>query len=390
MENRFVEHNREVAKVWESYHAGHPIRMPMQLSFNARMYLLDPKYSRGISFQQYCADPMLMADVQLYGQNLFRQELWQDWEMGVPENGYTVNIDFQNVYEGGFLGAELLFPEGDVPFSKPFLTDDNKELLFEKGLPDPFGNLAATVWEYYDRLKEREEKGWTFNGKPVQVAGLPGFGTDGPMTTACIIRGATEFCIDMYEDPDYAAQLLDYLTDAAIARIKAFRKRMGWSEIADNFGFADDSILLLSEEMYKEWILPRHKRLVRELAVCDENGRSVNPIGIHLCGDATRHFQTIRDELNCYAFDTGFPVDHAWLMQTLGPDVTVSGGVHVDLLRTGTPEQVRNETRRIIEAVKPYTRKFIMKEANNLAPRTPMENIRAMYEAVREFGIYED
>ena len=71
MENRFLEHNKEVSKVWETFSAGHPIRMPMSLSFNARMYLLDPKYSRGITFQQYSSDPMLMADVQLYGQNIF-------------------------------------------------------------------------------------------------------------------------------------------------------------------------------------------------------------------------------------------------------------------------------------------------------------------------------
>ena len=64
--------------------------------------------------------------------------------------------------------------------------------------------------------------------------------------------------------------------------------------------------------------------------------------------------KTIRDELNCYAFDTGFPVDHAWLMQTLGPDVTVSGGVHVDLLRTGTPETVLSSTE--------FTRLFHRKE----------------------------
>ena len=62
--------------------------------------------------------------------------------------------------------------------------------------------------------------------------------------------------------------------------------------------------------------------------------------------------------------------------------------VYVDLLLGGTPQQVETETRRIIGEVKPVTRRFIMREANNLAPCTPPENIAAMYEAVRQYGVY--
>lgn len=302
---------------------------------------------------------------------------------------YSLFVDFQNDFECGQLGAQVRFSENNVPFTVPFLHEDNKCELFEKGIPDPFANLSQKAWDYRDYMQQRIDRGLTFKGRPVSGVGIPGLGTDGPMTLACMLRGTADFCIDLYEDEDYAQQLLSYLTETAILRIKAFRRRLGQPERSDGFFFADDSILLLSTEDYRRLILPHHKRLLRELVECDDTGRPLQPIGIHLCGDATRHFKTIRDELNCYTFDTGFPVQHGKLVQELGPEVTLQGGVHVDLLQRGTPEQVFAETRRIIEEVKPHTKRFIMRDANNLAPRTPMANIRAMYEAVREYGRYE-
>jgi len=61
----------------------------------------------------------------------------------------------------------------------------------------------------------------------------------------------------------------------------------------------------------------------------------------------------------------------------------------VELLRTGTPEQVRAETRRILDSGVMAGGKFVLREGNNLAPGTPEENVAAMYAACREFGGYE-
>lgn len=140
---------------------------------------------------------------------------------------------------------------------------------------------------------------------------------------------------------------------------------------------------MISDEDYIRLVLPFHKKLVRELSTGEETN------GIHLCGNATHHFLTMRNELNAYSFDTGFPVDHGKMVQLLGPDVVFQGGVHVNLLLNGTKEEIQAETKRILEEVKPYTRNFIIKEANNLSPGTPPENLLAMYEAVQEFGLYQ-
>ncbi|MDR2375867.1 MAG: uroporphyrinogen decarboxylase family protein, partial [Treponema sp.] len=54
----------------------------------------------------------------------------------------------------------------------------------------------------------------------------------------------------------------------------------------------------------------------------------------------------------------------------------------------GNAGEIRAETKRILEEVKPLTRKFTIKEANNLSPCTRPESLLAMYEAVKEYGRY--
>jgi hypothetical protein len=61
-------------------------------------------------------------------------------------------------------------------------------------------------------------------------------------------------------------------------------------------------------------------------------------IKIHACGDATRHFRTLRDKLGVYEFDTGFPIDWGELRRELGPEVTIWGGPSIMVLKDGRPE----------------------------------------------------
>jgi uroporphyrinogen-III decarboxylase len=115
--------------------------------------------------------------------------------------------------------------------------------------------------------------------------------------------------------------------------------------------------------------------------MCDALGNAT-PRGVHLCGDATRHFATHRDELNIRSFDTGFPVDFGAIRRALGPDIRIQGGPHVDLVLRATPDEVYAECRRILQtgiADGP----FVLREGNNLAPHTPPENVAAMYRAGR-------
>jgi uroporphyrinogen-III decarboxylase len=156
----------------------------------------------------------------------------------------------------------------------------------------------------------------------------------------------------------------------------AWRKAAGFPVPQKDFGFADDSVALISTPMYREHVLPHHRRLCDALA-----GPSKSPRSIHLCGDSTRHFETLVEELNVKTFDTGFPVDFGAMRRELGPEVRLQGGPHVDFLMRATPGEVRDEVRRIFKSGVLEGGRFLLREGNNLAPHTPLANTESMYHA---------
>ncbi len=380
----YEHHNAEVRQVWEAYHRGQPLRVPMILGINPRYTAFDhPANPRRLGFAENFGDPECRLTRQLEHQAWVRLHVPQDLEMGLPEMGWEVYVDFLNSYEAGWFGCPLHYFAGEVPDTLPLLQGENhKWSVLEKGLPDPFaGGLMERNWAFYEYFKRRQQEGFTYLGKPLARVSPAGLGTDGPVTVACNLRGAAEFLTDLAADPEYARQLLAFITEATLSRIRAYRQYLGQPLKTQGCGFADDAIQSLSIEMYEEQVLPFHRQLVEGLSEPGANA-------IHLCGDATRFFPFLRDELGICSFDTGFPIDFAWVREELGPQVEIRGGPSVMFLGAAKPAQVREEVRRILGTGVGGGGRFILREGNNLPPDVGLEQLWAMYETVREFGRY--
>jgi uroporphyrinogen-III decarboxylase len=379
----YDKHNEEVANIWQAFNHRKPARVPVILGINPRIYLLNPELNKGgITFQQYSEDPDLMARVQMFSQDYIRHNMIQDAEMGMPKDGWYVNVDLQNVYEAAWFGAKVEYRPGQVPDTSPILDDTNKRMLFDQGFPDPFtSGIMAKNWSFYEHMKANQSK-YSYKGLPVISVSPYGNGTDGPMTIAASLRGATQLCIDIYEDPGYFHELLSFVTQATIKRIKALRKELGLEMKPRSWAFADDSVELLSVEMYKEFVMPYHKMLLDELA-------GEGPHLIHLCGDALRLMPVIKDELNVRTWDAGFPVDYAKARELLGPDFQIQTGPKVSLLLHGPPQDVYDESSRILESGIMKGGRFVLRDANNLSPCTPAENVKAMYDAAKKYGTFD-
>jgi uroporphyrinogen decarboxylase len=400
----FERHNAEVKEVWDAYRRREPVRVPVVFGINPRYTMFDhPANPRRFTFEQFFNDPQVMLERQLEHQEWVRLNVPQDMEMGLPPDGWDVAVNFFNSYEAAWLGCALRFDADQVPDTTPLWSDDRRKwMLLEQGIPDPFtGGLMQKNWEFYDYFLRKQAEGWTWKGLPIQSVTPCGLGTDGPLTVACNLRGATEFMTDLRADPDYAWKLLEFVTEATIVRLQAYRRKLGQplktqdrvgsprrsrfcSEegFHPGWGFADDSVQLISTRMYEDLILPFHRRLVETFS---EGG----PISIHLCGDATRHFRFLRDTLNIRSFDTGFPVEFGWLREQVGPDVEIQGGPTVTFLQRATPPDVRAEVKRILTSGITEGGRFILREANNMPPGIPLENLQAMYEAAKEYGRLE-
>lgn len=379
----FSAHNEEVRRVWEAYRSGRPERVPVIFGINPRFMLLDPRLNEGdVTFERYSNDRRLMLDVQLRTSEYIRFNVPQDAEMGLPEK-WDVSVDFQNYYEAGYLGAPVRFPEGGVPVAEKFLADANKYELLERGVPRPHETpLGRKMLGLYEHMIEEQRAGFEYRGRPLGKVRPPGLGTDGPLTLFMSIRGGAAL-LDMYVDGEYFHQMMAFLTCFIIADIRATRLLAAREERPECFDFADDSIELLSVADYRQHVLPYHRRLIEELA-------GAGPHSIHICGDVQRHFPTLVSELGIRSIDTGFPLNFETLRDEVGPEVEIHGGVHAGLLRQAARGKVAAEAKRILTSGVTRGGRFVLREANNLAPETPLENLAAMCEAAKEFGRYTD
>jgi uroporphyrinogen-III decarboxylase len=376
----YSRHNQEVKLIWDTYQAGRPVRVPMLLTSVARIWVLDPALNTtGITWQEYLSDPHVMLDVSLKHKYYVAHTIPQDWPMGVPEDAWDIHLEFGNVYEEAWFGCEIVYPENQIATTRPQYSGPEKHAVFERGLPGPFDGFMARVLETYetilDAAKERQ-----FHDRPINILHPIPLSTDGPLTVANGIRG-TEIFEDMLLDEVYYHQLMDFITTAIVARIRAWRTYLNIDPKPEKGWFADDAVQFLSPRVYCEKVLPYHRRLLDELY-------GQGPHSIHLCGNVQRLLPIFKEKLNFRSFDTGFPINFTTLRDEIGDEVEIQGGVPVGELVHHTPQAIFQRTRAILQSGIKRGGRFILKEANDLAPCTPLANLQAMYEAVKTYGMY--
>ncbi len=372
--------NEQKAAVWRAAQDGRPTRTPVTIATNNRVFLLDRRFdAAGLDYRQVFTDPAAMLIAQLRWQYICRQRyhLFCDHDTGLPD-AWNVPIDFQNVYEAAALGTPIEYPPDEIPVTRPILNDDNKRAIFDVDIDHPlaagFLHHTTTLGEQAAELARRH----TFFGRPIRVQPYVPTASDGPLTVAMNLRGPA-ILTDLRRDPDYARDLFAFIVAAGLRRRATALHHFDQPDTGEIW-LADDSVAMLSTADYRRHILPHHRTWYETI----DRGH-VRPRCMHLCGDATRHFVTMRDELGIRTFDTGFPVDFASLRQNLGPDVLILGGVEVPLLLHGTPDDVYTRGRDILQSGITAGR-FILREANNLPPGVPWVNLAAMYQAAFDFG----
>ena len=377
----YARHNEEVRSVMNAYQQGRPTRAPIQFSMNSRMVLQNPELNTwGYTWQDYFNNPDVRWTMELAFQKWVRLNIVQDAEMGLPQEWNGIGVYYQNCDEAAWFGCPFYFPENDMPFIEPILKE-RKGKLYDMTPPDPLkGGIMSQAMEHYEYLEEKR-KHEDFEGRPVGKTWVFGGGTDGPLTVACNLRGASEVAQDFYEDPRYVHDLLGFITDSIVARMKQIITFNGGTHLTPGWFFADDSVELISTSMYQEFVLPYHKKLLQTFS---QGG----PNGIHLCGRVQRHLKFLKDELNIMTFDLGFPTDMGKARADLGEDVTLIGNIAPHLLKLGPVESIRAQVKQLCESGVMQGGKFILHDGNNCAPNTPVQNFQAMYEAGREYGRY--
>lgn len=386
----FQRHNDEVRQVMTAYAAGRPTRVPVKISMGITCFIQNPDLNtQGWTYEDYFTRPEVQIQAQLAFQNWRNNHILQDELMGLPEGGFWLEPDFQNSYDATWCGCELKYLGNQLPDTLPMLAQEKERLYDLPPLLPVDGGLVGR-WNEFQAYMMDYAVSHEYLGRPLRVAQRNiGEATDGVFDLACKLRGVDALMLDMLTDEVYFHDLMQWITNNLIHRIAELRRRR-WERWPDSSDcgrmktacyLADDAIAMISHECYTQYVYPYHRQLVN--ALCDGSY-----LFMHLCGSNMHHFQGLHKKLGVTVFDTGFTVDHGLMRSQLGPEVEIIGGPTVMTVKNGTPQEIMEHTRAVLESGVTEGGRFILTAANNLPPNTPVENLAVLYEAAHLYGTY--
>jgi uroporphyrinogen decarboxylase len=230
-----------------------------------------------------------------------------------------------------------------------------------------------------------------FTGFPAQAAAhgdraVIGTFTWGAYFIASFVRGLEDLMIDFALRKDYAHCLIDTIA----GRMHASLARMleSYGDGIDIVYMADDYCSqrgpLFSPDAFKEFVVPYLSKVAAQV---HQHGKKLL---LHVCGAVRPLLPMIVDA----GVDMLEPIqvraagmDPEGLKRDFGRDLCFYGGVDLqDVLCKGTPAQVADEVRRLIDILGEGGGYIIGPGHTYIQPDAPLENILSMYETAATYG----
>ncbi len=210
-----------------------------------------------------------------------------------------------------------------------------------------------------------------------------------PFERAFAMQGMDKFLMNMAIYPDFAEALLRKNLELCQRLIGNFLTAIGDNidmiKIGDDLGTQER--LMISPSMYRKLLKPIHAELIAHIKQFTDA-----KIFFHTDGDV---FDLIEDfieigvdVLNPIQTSAGKMANLQALKERYGKDLVFCGAVDTqDVLPHGTPEEVRQEMKRVIHALG-KDGGYMVASVHTIMHEVPPENILAMVDAVEEFGYY--
>ena len=272
--------------------------------------------------------------------------------------GASLNMMDLSVEAEAF-GAKIRFYDDDVPAVEKGIIND---IADAKSITVPEIGAGRTQI-CIDAIKRAKEK----------ITDIPVFcGVIGPYSLAGRLFDMTELMMECLDSPDEAEALLSKATEFIINYIKAF-KAAG----ADGVIMAEPAAGLLSPTLAEEFSMPFVNRIFN--AVDDEDFI----ICYHNCGNSANNMLDMIARLNADIIHLGNAIDLKKALEALPEEKIIMGNVNPVLFRTGTPEEIKADVKRVFEECSAYIN-FMISTGCDVPAAAKHENIRAYFEAINE------
>ena len=257
-------------------------------------------------------------------------------------------------------------------------------VVWDRSIDKDIGNVEGCVlaeptlagYEFPDPLAPR-----FFEDIPAKIAQFPdrfrvfqiGFSL---YERAWTLRGMENLLIDFHDHPDFVRQLLCAIADYNIAQVReALKHDIDAVYFGDDWG--QQHGLQMGPRKWREFILPQLKRMYGAVRAA---GKFVM---IHSCGDVDELFDDLLAAgLNCFNPFQPEVMDVYSLLPRYRGRLAFHGGLSTQkTLPFGTPDDVRRETRRLLELGADGG--YIFAPAHDVEGDVPLENMLAMIEVVQ-------
>jgi uroporphyrinogen decarboxylase len=294
-----------------------------------------------------------------------------------PPNDWNANLELvtqngENFYRNIKTGELVTrIPHDDIPVAvnpEPLVKDESD---LEK-------LRIAPASEYFDkgRMESIKEAVKKF-GDRVFITGHCAAQTMNYLTD---VRGSQQGMLDLYEYPEMAAKIMDIGSDISIELGKAYIEA-GVHGIY--IGDAWSSCSIISPTQFREFCLPRYKRVVETFHAYGVK------VYLHICGNSSPLFEMMA-ETGVDAIEPldplgGVKVEDA--KKRVGDRLCLMGGVNTLTLLDGTPEEVYAEAKMCLEAGMPGGG-YMLGSGDDIPQKSPKANVEALVRAAHELGNY--
>jgi len=318
----------------------------------------------GTSFKDFYTDPKKAARAQTLAADLHGNE--------EPAQGGGGGGLFGNNWLLLELGGQVEYPDG--AFSLPSVTKRTLNTVqdVDKLVFPVFGEGPISS----QRLKSIEDN--------VARGGKVGLQISITEIVGSLI-GNDKMLRWYYTKPEVLHQLYRKTTDYILSVNKYNIDKFGADKCSLIGTFPLESQNVISPETFEKFGYVYTREIAKQIFAA-----GVPRWTLHLCGN---HKSTIKLWKNIpiasrTVISIGSEMDIKDTADFFGPEYIIAGNVSTQILQFGTPEDVYEECRTIIEKVKYHPGGFILRPACGLPPTTPPVNVQAMIRAAKILGRY--
>jgi uroporphyrinogen decarboxylase len=289
-----------------------------------------------------------------------------------PMSGYAA-------FGGWEFGGEIKWPSGEfaqAPTVGRYVVETPEDAMNVTMPEVKSSGMVPMMLKFYHKASQSRHDNEPFN---VLSMGC------GAFTVAANIAGPEKMARWLIKKPDAAHRLLRMATDYLVELSRYWKDVFGIEGVLPFGGEPTSCNALISPRHFEEYALPYIKEGQEKILAM-----GYKTTYMHICGD---HNANLPFWAEVPFGDPGIiSIGHEVALEKAAeyfPGHIILGNLDPALIQTGTPAEVYEASREVIEQGKKLAGGFVFSPGCELPPMAPVENVMAMTKAINDFGWYE-